>query len=90
MNESEIAANFEDAVWYNEQTQGDLGFIGKHVLSRLTRGMWFPRLFPLFSYHTTLPCQCRVRNQEQSLVPFPDLSKCIDSNSQTALAIDLM
>ena len=39
MNESELAANFEDAVWYNEQTHADLGFVGKHVLSRVTRGM---------------------------------------------------
>ncbi|KAL8795808.1 MAG: hypothetical protein Q9195_001688 [Heterodermia aff. obscurata] len=37
MNESEFAANFEDAVWYNEQTHGDLGFVGKHVLSKVTR-----------------------------------------------------
>ncbi|KAL8787302.1 MAG: hypothetical protein Q9213_002293 [Squamulea squamosa] len=37
MNESELAANFEDAVWYDEQTHRDLAFIGKHVLSKLTR-----------------------------------------------------
>ncbi|KAL8820236.1 MAG: hypothetical protein Q9223_001500 [Gallowayella weberi] len=37
MNETELAANFEDAVWYDEQTHVDLGFIGKHMLSKLTR-----------------------------------------------------
>ena len=87
MNESELAANFEDAVWYNEQTQADLGFVGKHVLSRVTRGMSFPRLCPLFSYHTTLPCHRRASCQEQFLVLLPALAKCIEFDSQTALAI---
>ncbi|KAL8685407.1 MAG: hypothetical protein Q9224_005829 [Gallowayella concinna] len=39
MNESKLAANFEDAVWYDEQTHIDLAFVGKHMLSKLTRGM---------------------------------------------------
>ena len=50
MNASELAANFEDGVWYNEQTHGDLGFIGKHVLSKITRGTSFRD----FTYHFTL------------------------------------
>ncbi|KAL9597625.1 MAG: hypothetical protein Q9219_005008 [cf. Caloplaca sp. 3 TL-2023] len=37
MSESELAANFEDAVWHDEQTHHDLGFVGKHVLSKVTR-----------------------------------------------------
>ncbi|KAL8679552.1 MAG: hypothetical protein Q9186_004172 [Xanthomendoza sp. 1 TL-2023] len=37
MNESKLAANFEDAVWYDEQTHIDLAFVGKHMLSKLTR-----------------------------------------------------
>ncbi|KAL8669181.1 MAG: hypothetical protein Q9168_006216 [Polycauliona sp. 1 TL-2023] len=37
MNESELAANFEEAVWFDEQPHFDLGFVGKHALSKLTR-----------------------------------------------------
>ncbi|KAL8994371.1 MAG: hypothetical protein Q9169_005635 [Polycauliona sp. 2 TL-2023] len=37
MNESELAANFEEAVWFDEQPHFELGFVGKHALSRLTR-----------------------------------------------------
>ncbi|KAI4236506.1 MAG: hypothetical protein LQ352_007996 [Teloschistes flavicans] len=37
MNETELAANFEEAVWFDEQPHFDLGFIGKHALSKLTR-----------------------------------------------------
>ena len=37
MNEAELANNFEEGVWFDEQTHFDLGFIGKHVLSKLTR-----------------------------------------------------
>lgn len=37
MDEAKFAEHFEDAVWYDEQPHPDLGFVGKHVLSRLTR-----------------------------------------------------
>lgn len=37
MNESELAANFEEAVWFDEQPHFELGFVGKHALSKLTR-----------------------------------------------------
>ncbi|KAI4202442.1 MAG: hypothetical protein LQ346_002000, partial [Caloplaca aetnensis] len=37
MDEAAFAANFEEAVWFDEQPHFDLGFIGKHVLSKLTR-----------------------------------------------------
>ncbi|KAI4247619.1 MAG: hypothetical protein L6R42_009577 [Xanthoria sp. 1 TBL-2021] len=37
MNESQLAANFEEAVWFDEQPHFELGFVGKHVLSKLTR-----------------------------------------------------
>ncbi|KAL8800547.1 MAG: hypothetical protein Q9182_005102 [Xanthomendoza sp. 2 TL-2023] len=37
MDEAELAANFEEAVWFDEQPHFDLGFVGKHVLSKLTR-----------------------------------------------------
>ncbi|KAL8689443.1 MAG: hypothetical protein Q9218_004892 [Villophora microphyllina] len=37
MNEAELAANFEEAVWFDEQPHFELGFVGKHALSRLTR-----------------------------------------------------
>ncbi|KAL8864079.1 MAG: hypothetical protein Q9174_007473, partial [Haloplaca sp. 1 TL-2023] len=37
MNEEELAANFEEAVWFDEQPHFELGFVGKHVLSKLTR-----------------------------------------------------
>ncbi|KAL8801629.1 MAG: hypothetical protein Q9182_004314 [Xanthomendoza sp. 2 TL-2023] len=45
MTETELAANFEDAVWYDEQTHVDLGFIGKHMLSKLTRGQGSDEIF---------------------------------------------
>ncbi|KAL9033341.1 MAG: hypothetical protein Q9180_005997 [Flavoplaca navasiana] len=37
MDESKLAANFEEAVWFDEQPHFELGFVGKHVLSKLTR-----------------------------------------------------
>ncbi|KAL8697617.1 MAG: hypothetical protein Q9201_007032 [Fulgogasparrea decipioides] len=37
MHEAELAANFEEAVWFDEQPHFELGFVGKHALSRLTR-----------------------------------------------------
>ncbi|KAL8744523.1 MAG: hypothetical protein Q9190_003241 [Brigantiaea leucoxantha] len=37
MNETELAANFEDATWADEQHHFDLGFVGKHALAKLTR-----------------------------------------------------
>ncbi|KAL8848646.1 MAG: hypothetical protein Q9221_006320 [Calogaya cf. arnoldii] len=37
MNESKLAANFEEAVWFDEQPHFELGFVGKHVLSKLTQ-----------------------------------------------------
>ncbi|KAL8776479.1 MAG: hypothetical protein Q9194_003119 [Teloschistes cf. exilis] len=37
MNEAELAANFEEAVWFDEQPHFELAFIGKHALSKLTR-----------------------------------------------------
>ncbi|KAL8715747.1 MAG: hypothetical protein Q9220_000414 [cf. Caloplaca sp. 1 TL-2023] len=37
MNEAELAANFEEAVWFDEQPHFELGFVGKHALSKLTR-----------------------------------------------------
>lgn len=37
MDEAALAANFEEAVWFDEQPHLDLGFIGKHALSKLTR-----------------------------------------------------
>ncbi|KAL8953162.1 MAG: hypothetical protein Q9222_000983 [Ikaeria aurantiellina] len=37
MTEAELAANFEDAVWFDELTHVDLGFVGKHALSKVTR-----------------------------------------------------
>lgn len=37
MTESEFADNFEDATWYDEQLHTDLGFVGKHVLSKVTQ-----------------------------------------------------
>ncbi|KAL8712959.1 MAG: hypothetical protein Q9220_002817 [cf. Caloplaca sp. 1 TL-2023] len=37
MTEAELAANFEDAVWFDELTHLDLAFVGKHVLSKVTR-----------------------------------------------------
>ena len=37
MDEPELAANFEEAVWFDEQPHFELGFVGKHVLSKLTR-----------------------------------------------------
>ena len=37
MTESVFADNFEDATWYDEQIHTDLGFVGKHVLSKVTQ-----------------------------------------------------
>ncbi|KAL8962432.1 MAG: hypothetical protein Q9193_001161 [Seirophora villosa] len=37
MDEAALAANFEEAVWFDEQPHLDLGFVGKHALSKLTR-----------------------------------------------------
>ncbi|KAL9027089.1 MAG: hypothetical protein Q9196_004343, partial [Gyalolechia fulgens] len=37
MDEAALAADFEEAVWFDEQPHFDLGFIGKHALSKLTR-----------------------------------------------------
>ncbi|KAI4197332.1 MAG: hypothetical protein LQ350_006001 [Teloschistes chrysophthalmus] len=37
MNEAELATNFEEAVWFDEQPHFELGFVGKHALSKLTR-----------------------------------------------------
>ncbi|KAI4123940.1 MAG: hypothetical protein LQ338_005051 [Usnochroma carphineum] len=37
MDEAALAANFEEAVWFDEQPHFDLGFVGKHALSKLTR-----------------------------------------------------
>ncbi|KAI4137279.1 MAG: hypothetical protein LQ341_005215, partial [Variospora aurantia] len=37
MDEAALAANFEEATWFDEQPHFDLGFVGKHVLSKLTR-----------------------------------------------------
>lgn len=37
MDEMALAANFEEAVWFDEQPHFDLGFVGKHALSKLTR-----------------------------------------------------
>lgn len=37
MNEAELAANFAEAVWFDEQPHFELGFVGKHALSKLTR-----------------------------------------------------
>ncbi|KAI4170669.1 MAG: hypothetical protein LQ343_004767 [Gyalolechia ehrenbergii] len=37
MDEAVLAANFEEAVWFDEQPHFDLGFVGKHALSKLTR-----------------------------------------------------
>ncbi|KAI8633861.1 asparagine synthase [Xylariaceae sp. FL1651] len=37
MNETEIAKNFEDAVWHNEHHSFDLGTVGKFCLSELPR-----------------------------------------------------
>ncbi|KAL8708458.1 MAG: hypothetical protein Q9225_007596, partial [Loekoesia sp. 1 TL-2023] len=37
MDEAAFAANFEEAVWFDEQPHFDLGFVGKHALSKLTR-----------------------------------------------------
>ncbi|KAL8789741.1 MAG: hypothetical protein Q9213_000992 [Squamulea squamosa] len=37
MDEAELAANFEEAVWFDEQPHFELGFVGKHALSKLTR-----------------------------------------------------
>lgn len=37
MDEAAFATNFEEAVWFDEQPHFDLGFVGKHALSKLTR-----------------------------------------------------
>ncbi|KAI4143115.1 MAG: hypothetical protein L6R39_004690 [Caloplaca ligustica] len=37
MDEAAFSVNFEEAVWFDEQPHFDLGFVGKHALSKLTR-----------------------------------------------------
>jgi asparagine synthase (glutamine-hydrolysing) len=62
MNEAEIAANFEDAVWHNEHQGFDLNTVGKYCLSELPRQHGFKVILSgegadeLFAGYPWFPC----------------------------------